>query len=741
MSNQIPAEIEAEDQESVTAGDERDVQNDAFVQLRSQTPKASFIRSHIPDIKQLGACLNAAVQALWPRRHQSRYSRVHVLMISWTHDDLGVWREIIALRTVLEDMYNFKVEEYKIPGISQPDRALKSRVIEFLNSSDRQDTLLIVYYAGHARRAPEENASPLWCANRSSPDPAIPSGGIQSMFEEANADVLLLYDCCHSASVPTIGFNVPAAGIKHQSHSVEVIAACGYETVAAEVDQHSFSKALTQVLALKSGGKPFSVGWLHGQILGRLKCCVPNLQVDGNGRFIRNEGRLVLERQPRRTPIYSVVCETEPRRNIQLASIPLQDESSNSLLSSAQTNIPRSDSDSALSGVPDTSTDMVLRNSSPAEAESLCPQLLLTIPLKQGEVDIPQWAEWIRNVPVAGTSVHVEGAYQSFSIPPLLHIPTSAWNGLTHIASNGSAGLGLSQDLPPRLENVMPMFCPNRDSSTDLTDVQSLSDREGVLKPSRDHEVEDQVVEGDSPYHATLLAPKQNRSGLASMANAGILVPVLSSATPLHDEPAKRRGRPSKKADRSESATKLPHTERRQSGANESVSVETCAPDSPPSDPMSTAPCSALPVKRRGRPPKQKLDLGDLTYLPLSKRRQSGIDESIRSTTSDPPSSHLSPTTSPSATSSSATSSSTILAKKRGRPPKQEIERRNLDSMQSEPSKPNEGLVPQHRGFHGHSSSHGKHGKHKESKKERSWHWEQFWFCVSISALLLGTTY
>jgi hypothetical protein len=58
--------------------------------------------------------------------------------------------------------------------------------------------------------------------NRRDPSAQFPSGGIQSLLEEADSDVVLLYDTCHSAAVPTCGSS--------QGGVTEVIAACGYET-------------------------------------------------------------------------------------------------------------------------------------------------------------------------------------------------------------------------------------------------------------------------------------------------------------------------------------------------------------------------------------------------------------------------------------------------------------------------------------------------------------------------------
>jgi hypothetical protein len=151
-------------------------------------------------------------------------------------------------------------------------------------------------------------------SNRNSTSPSLPSGSVQSLLERAESDVLILYDCCHSAASRTGPFDRINIGVK------EVIAACGYESVAAEVDQHSFTKALIQSLAEFSQGLPFSVGELHTRVLDRLKCWAPCLAQDEEERFVRHSnGRLAYEHQPRKTPVYSIICETAPRRSIVLS--------------------------------------------------------------------------------------------------------------------------------------------------------------------------------------------------------------------------------------------------------------------------------------------------------------------------------------------------------------------------------------------------------------------------------------
>ena len=137
-------------------------------------------------------------------------------------------------------------------------------------------------------------------SNRSNPSIAVPSGGVQSLLEEADADVLLLYDCCHSASAPTCHLSLARGGV------TESIAACGFGDVAAEVDEHSFTKALTKALALTSKQPPFTGGDLHARISSQLKCWSAPLARDQNGNPTDR-----LEPQRRKTPIYSILSETK----------------------------------------------------------------------------------------------------------------------------------------------------------------------------------------------------------------------------------------------------------------------------------------------------------------------------------------------------------------------------------------------------------------------------------------------
>lgn len=114
------------------------------------------------NVVQLTTQLRAAVDEVWPNRFGSRYKSVKALLASWDADDLGVIKEVEALKHVFADFYRFDVSTYIIPS-QYPDRALTRQVMEFVDSA-QNDTLLIFYYAGHASMNPNRHDTVIWSA-------------------------------------------------------------------------------------------------------------------------------------------------------------------------------------------------------------------------------------------------------------------------------------------------------------------------------------------------------------------------------------------------------------------------------------------------------------------------------------------------------------------------------------------------------------------------------------------------
>ena len=219
----------------------------------------------------------------------------------------------------------------------------------------------------------------------------------------------------------------------------EVIAACGYETRAAKVDEHSFTKSLTETLAVASKGSPFSVGELHSRVLRKLKCWTPSLVREHDGSYIDEpDGRLVCEHQPRRTPIYSIVSESSPRRSIVLAPLPLTAPSLEANTGLDCDSLAFSPGGPAPPRSNCGAESICGKWQRPDQDDGPCPQLLLAIHMEKVELCIDEWVEWIRNLPPEGKAVRVEGKYDSFSSP--FSFRYNGKQNLEHSDGRGSSG-------------------------------------------------------------------------------------------------------------------------------------------------------------------------------------------------------------------------------------------------------------------------------------------------------------
>ena len=105
--------------------------------------------------------LNQALQTSFPSK-LNPYTSVHVLLLRWAEDDLGVQTEISALREVFETRFHFDVEEWQIPSVNSM-RILQKKLYGFQEAHQDQKELLIVYYGGHAK-ADHRRGRSIWQA-------------------------------------------------------------------------------------------------------------------------------------------------------------------------------------------------------------------------------------------------------------------------------------------------------------------------------------------------------------------------------------------------------------------------------------------------------------------------------------------------------------------------------------------------------------------------------------------------
>ncbi|KAL8707894.1 MAG: hypothetical protein Q9225_007686, partial [Loekoesia sp. 1 TL-2023] len=207
--------------------------------------------------------------------------------------------------------------------------------------------------------------------------PTVQWYGLQTMLEQSGSDVLILLDCCAAASSAAASGN----GV------TELIAACGFETWAPGVGEHSFSRSLIEELKYLSHGSPFSVTLLHNKVLSRIKYWKPRYtSVD--------------ESERRKTPIYIQLANDLNRRSIELSPMPLQ------RMDTDVSESPKSqDQNGQSSGSED--VDMVDSGSSQTSLAEVwpdpqfqSPKVMISIALEDDQrLRTDSWGEWLKSVP------------------------------------------------------------------------------------------------------------------------------------------------------------------------------------------------------------------------------------------------------------------------------------------------------------------------------------------------------
>lgn len=110
------------------------------------THDVSRANYRINNLEEFGHQLQLAANAAFPSGG-SPYKEVHVLLLSWEDDNLGVIREVVELQRVFQRIYLYDVHEFKIPS-NHCFQTLRKKVNIFLEDFERNDSLLIVYYGG-----------------------------------------------------------------------------------------------------------------------------------------------------------------------------------------------------------------------------------------------------------------------------------------------------------------------------------------------------------------------------------------------------------------------------------------------------------------------------------------------------------------------------------------------------------------------------------------------------------------
>ena len=208
-----------------------------------------------------------------------------------------------------------------------------------------------------------------------------------------------------------------------------MIAACGFETWAPGVGEHSFTRSLISALEdWEDRHPPLSGSGLHSEILSRIKYWNPKYH-----NLTQDQRRVAAER--RKTPIHITVSNQDNERSIVLSPIKLplelSSEPSTSLIS------PRRLTPEQASASP---ADSAALTSSPlsdhdtfkevcGQPKDHCPTVLITLALEDDQrLATSGWAKWLQSAPGLIKYGHVEGIYKSNSILLLLTLPVAIWD-------------------------------------------------------------------------------------------------------------------------------------------------------------------------------------------------------------------------------------------------------------------------------------------------------------------------
>lgn len=245
-------------------------------------------------------------------------------------------------------------------GPSTVDRALKTLTDEKLPSTGTVDSPTVQWY------------------------------GLQTMLEQSESDVLILLDCCAAASSATAS----GTGV------TELIAACGFETWAPGVGEHSFSRSLIEELKYLSHGPPFSVALLHNKVLSRIKYWKP--------RYAS-----AFASEQRKTPIYIQLANVSNRRSIELGPMPQQS------LCTDSTDASQSQSQSSAQSSESEDIDMLDSGSSQTslaevwpDPEFQSPKVLVSFALEDDQtLRVGDWTDWLKAIPALAKFMSVQGVY------------------------------------------------------------------------------------------------------------------------------------------------------------------------------------------------------------------------------------------------------------------------------------------------------------------------------------------
>ncbi|PVI01371.1 hypothetical protein DM02DRAFT_727909 [Periconia macrospinosa] len=189
-----------------------------------------------------------------------KHDKAYALLVSWHTDidDLNVKSEFDILETFLNRVYGFKVRREQL-GREKPNHQLNQILSSFMYECDEKDSLLIIYYGGHARNENEIHLA--GSASQNNPHNLVWSKAEQNI-SGAQGDILVVFDCCYAGSFG-------GTKVRASRPNFEFLAACGEQEVAAVPGKTSFTTAF--MWAMKDFKEREEYPFTSRQLVDRIK--------------------------------------------------------------------------------------------------------------------------------------------------------------------------------------------------------------------------------------------------------------------------------------------------------------------------------------------------------------------------------------------------------------------------------------------------------------------------------------
>jgi hypothetical protein len=312
----------------------------------------------LPGFDNFRADLQGSADRILESPFRSRYANASVLMVRWQDDeDAGAQSALNDLAKAFHENYHYTVHIKTIPTSTDESRTpwlwLSQAVTDFIADHNQRDCLRIFHYTGYSY-LDSDREMVLASSKHADPASVIRWSGIQSFFENARSDALLLMDCAH----------YPTHTASRRSGMLELIAASAGEDHVEHLGRSAFTRAVTDQLR-KRAAQPYREPFSSAELHARLLSLYPEIIRE------QNPEKEAVVRFP--TPLSMQISGTKTLPSILLA--PLQ-----------HGEVPRPPSSGA--------------------------QISITFRLTDDPFNMDSWAEWLRMMPGGITEARVDGPYR-----------------------------------------------------------------------------------------------------------------------------------------------------------------------------------------------------------------------------------------------------------------------------------------------------------------------------------------